>query len=146
MKTVQDWCDPDNWTAEVQLKECALPDLEVWERNFRDFVGESIAIRGVEVTVVGTVVEVAGKPALRIEGGKTLRLTPLEHKVQWDPKRKAEQNATTEEREAHSRLINHAKLQPGRLARVSITGPLKRANSNGEGPTLTVRTFALVKH
>jgi galactose oxidase len=25
--SVREWCDPDNWTAEVQLKEGVLPDL-----------------------------------------------------------------------------------------------------------------------
>jgi hypothetical protein len=145
VKSVREWCDPDTWTGVVQMKEGTLPDLEAWDRDFRDFVGESLKIRGVEVTVVGSVVEVDGKPALRIEGGKTLRLAPLDRKVQWDPKRKAEQQATPEEREAHRRLIARIAPKPGRSAKVNVTGPLKAPASKGEETTLTVRTFADVE-
>jgi hypothetical protein len=145
VKSVREWCDPDDWTAEVWMKEGALPDLDAWEAEFRDFVGESLKIRGVEATVVGTLVEVDGKPALRIEGGKTLRLAPLDRKVQWDPKRKAEQQATPEEREAHRRLI--ARLAPGRdrSAMVKVTGPLKPPASKGEETTLMVRAYIEVE-
>ena len=127
------------------MKEGTLPDLEMWDKNFRDFVGEAMAIRGVEVTVIGTIVEIDSKPTLRIEGGKTLWLAPLEHKVEWDPKRKAEQEATTEEREAHRRLINSSASEQRRPTKVKVTGPLKRPQLKGERPTLTVRTFAVVK-
>jgi hypothetical protein len=127
------------------MKEGALPDLGAWEAKFREYVGEALEIRGVEVTVVGTLVEVDGKPALRIEGGQTLRLAPLEHKVQWDPKRKAEQQATPEEREAHRRLIARPVPKPGRSAKVKVTGPLKAPASKGEATTLTVRAFAEVE-
>jgi hypothetical protein len=145
VKSVREWCDPDAWTAEVQLKKGALPDLDAWDKDFRGFVGESMTIRGVEVTVIGTLVEVDSKPNLRIEGGKTLKLAPLEHKVEWDPKRKTEQQATTEEREAHRRLINSSAPKRGRSTKIKVTGPLKRSTSKGEPPTLTVRAFAAVK-
>lgn len=127
------------------MKEGTLPDLEAWDAKFREYVGEALKIRGVEVTVVGTLVEVYGKPALRIEGGKTLELAPVEHKVQWDPKRKAEQQATPEEREAHQRLIARPAPKPGRSARVKVTGPLKAPASKGKETTLTVREFAEVE-
>jgi hypothetical protein len=97
------------------------------------------------VTVVGTLLEVDRKPALRLEGGKTLRLAPLEHKVQWDPKRKAEQQATTEERDAHRRLINCPAPEGGRSTKIKVTGPLKRPKSKGEPLILTIRTFVVVE-
>jgi hypothetical protein len=142
VKSVQDWCEPQDWTAEVRMKAGALPDLDAWDRAFRDFVGESLKIRGVEVTVVGIVVEVDGKPALRIEGGKTVRLAPLGRKVQWDPTRKAEQQATPEEREAHRRLVARPAPERGRPSRVKVTGPLKRSASKGEEAIVAVRKFA----
>ncbi len=127
------------------MKEGALPDLEAWDAKFRECVGEALKLRGVEVTVVGNLVEVDGKPALRIEGGQTLRLAPLEHKVQWDPKRKDEQQATAEEREAHRRLVARIVLKPARSAKVKVTGPLKASASKGEESILSVRTFAAVE-
>jgi hypothetical protein len=99
----------------------------------------------VEVTLIGILVEIDGKAALRIEGAKTLELAPLEHKVQWDPTRKAEQEATPEEREAHRRLI--ARPGPGRMrsAKVKVAGPFKSPTTEGERPTLTVRTFVFTE-
>ena len=127
------------------MKKGALPDLDAWDRAFRDFVGESLKIRGVEVTVVGTVVEVGAKPALRLEDGKTLVLVPLGRKVQWDPKRNVEQQATPEERDAHRRLISRHASKEGGPPRVKVTGPFKSPASKGEEPTLMVRTFADAK-
>jgi hypothetical protein len=145
VKSVREWCDPDTWTGVVRMKEGALPDLDAWHRDFRNFVGESLKIRGVEVTVVGIVVEVDGKRALRIEDGKTLRLAPLDRKVQWDPKRKAELQATPEECEAYRRLMARIAPKSRRSAKVKVTGPLKAPASKGEETTLTVRTFADVE-
>jgi hypothetical protein len=127
------------------MKEGALPDLDAWDRAFREFVGESLKIRGVELTVVGTVVEVGGKPALHLEDGKTLVLVPLGRKVQWDPKRNVEQQATPEERDAHRRLISRHSSKRGGSIWVKVTGPFKSAASKGEEPTLMVRTFADAK-
>ena len=126
MKSVREWCDPDARTAEVRLKRGALPDLDAWDKDFRGFVGESMAIRGVEVTVSGILVEVDGKKALRIEDGTTLKLAPLEHKAEWDPKRKTEKRAIAEEREAHRRLVNGPAPKRGRSTKVKVTGPTKR--------------------
>jgi hypothetical protein len=145
VSSVREWCEPDDWTAEVRMKEGARPDLDAWDRAFRDFVGESLKIRGVELTVVGTVVEVGGKPALHLEDGKTLVLVPLGRKVQWDPKRNVEQQATPEERDAHRRLISRHSSKRGGSIWVKVTGPFKSAASKGEEPTLMVRTFADAK-
>jgi hypothetical protein len=145
VNSVREWCEPDDWTAEVRMKEGALPDLDAWDRAFRDFVGESLKIRGVELTVVGTVVEVGGKPALRLEDGKTLVLIPLGRKVQWDPKRNVEQQATPDERDAHRRLISRHSSKQGGPPRVKVTGPFESPVSKGEEPTLMVRTFADAK-
>jgi hypothetical protein len=97
----------------------------------------------VEVTVVGVLVEVAGRPCLRmVEGDRTLPLARLEHKVQWDPKQKREQPATAEERESYQRLVDHLARENKPLTKVRITGPLKPPDRRGGSPILSVRTFA----
>lgn len=133
----------ETWTGTIRTKNGELPDLKAWTLGFRESVGDAFALRGVEVTVEGTLVaEDGGHLALRLSGsGPALRLKPLCRKIQWEPKRDREQPATEEERNAYRTLTEAEKASPGQNARVRITGPLEESPEGGP-PVLSVRLFA----
>jgi hypothetical protein len=91
VQTVSDRLSAAAWTAEIVMRDGRLPDLQRFARAVRS-VGEPFTLRGIEITIEGTLVEEAGRVTLRIPGtGQVIELAPLQHKVQWDQRRDREQ-------------------------------------------------------
>jgi len=123
------------------MKDGALPDLKVWARQFPEIVGQAFTIRGVEVTIKGSLVEERGRFVLRVSGSNSvICLGPLEHKVQWDPGRKREEPLTNEEQQAYQRLIDRMAKSGDRSHKIRVTGPLQQ-RERGAPPILTIRDF-----
>src|SRR5205814_69742 len=112
--------------AHVYMKSKALPDLKKWRGQFESAVGKAYALRGVEITVRGLVEEHNGKLLLRAPGLQdALILSPLEHKLQWNFKKRAPRQNEPEERDAHQHLIAKRRQANDRTLRIEITGPLR---------------------
>jgi len=142
VKAVSKQACPKTWTGEVQTKGGRLPDLKAWRRGFHETVGNAFAIRGVEATVEGRLLDHNGQPALQVSRtGELVRLAPLERKVQWDPQHKRAQPPTREEREAYQSLVAQWTEAKGSLSAVRIVGPLVEGKE-GDLPTLEIREFA----
>jgi hypothetical protein len=135
---------PDNTdsVAFVYLKEDTLPDLDVWREEFADVANGSYELRGIELTLDGTVTETNG--LLTLAGNLTrpaVVLAPLQapDKVQWDINTRANRPMSPEEATAYERLS--AKLaKAAAKAKVEVVGPLKK---NGKDFFLEVRTAAI---
>jgi hypothetical protein len=137
VQSVSNRVAPQTWTAEFVTRDGGLPDLHALARAVRA-VGGPFTLRGVEATIDGTLEESCGRLALRIpDTGQLLYLAPLEHKIQWDPRRGCEQPATAEERSAYDRLVGEWRQQPGR---VEVVGPLAQTTDNRPS-VLEVRQF-----
>ena len=79
--------DGDSSTATVYLEDDRLPALDHWDEQFRQMVHDTYLLRGVEVTLTGTIEARDGVLVLAGEGGRApVTLTPLRpgQKVQWD--------------------------------------------------------------
>ena len=124
-------------TGTVFLADDGLPSLDRWRDQFSSIVNESYTIRGIEVTLTGTI-EVRDEVLILI-GSKVrppVRLVPLNpaDKVQWDRPARAPQPALPDEAAAYARLATH--LRGAGAEPVTITGPLLQA---GDAFTLEVR-------
>jgi len=135
---------PDNLdsTAFLYMKDDLLPDLDKLREEFAAVANDSYVLRGVEVTLRGTVT--ASHGLLVLEGNDTrpdIVLAPLEatHKVQWDIVSRASWPMTPDEADAYERL---SALVAGTAegAAVEATGPLKK---NGDEYYLEVRSFSV---
>ena len=109
-------------TCQMRLRGSGLPDLPAMAEHIRT-MGFGARLRGVEVTVEGTLFEERERLYVRLAGsGAVLPLGELKHnKVQWDFKAKRAHRRTNQEREAHSRLRREWRTAP-RL--VTVVGPL----------------------
>lgn len=141
MKSVSERACGKTWTGEVRTKEGRLPNLAAWSRTFRAEVGNAFTIRGVEATITGRLVENGGHSAIEVAGtGEVVLLAPLKRKVQWDPEQKREQLASTEEQEAHRRLLARWDRSDRQPVDIRITGPIVQVKDGGR-LTLEVRDF-----
>jgi galactose oxidase len=128
--------DPEDSTATVFLVDHRLPPLDQWREQFRRIVNESYVLRGVEVTLMGTVTareelfleEDAERPAVRLAP-----LNPAD-KVQVDRATRTPQAAMPSEAAAYASLATA--VGDGSAATVTVTGPLTQA---GADYTLEVR-------
>jgi hypothetical protein len=135
---------PDNAAsvAFVYLKNDTLPNLDQWREEFADVANDSYVLRGIEMTMDGTVTETNG--LLTLAGNETrpeVVLAPLQapDKVQWDIKTSANWPMLPEEEAAYERLSARlAEAADG--AKVEVVGPLRK---NGNEFFLEVRTAAI---
>jgi galactose oxidase len=131
--------DGDASTATVFMHGYRLPSLDVWRQEFERIVDASYALRGVEVTVSGTLERREG--ALLLSGGNdrpALPLSPLvaADKVQWDRLAHSAEPMEPEEADAYDRLA--ADAADGFDHKVTITGPLLQTEA---GYRLEVRGY-----
>ena len=127
-------------TAEVFLEGDTLPPLERWEETYSRHVAETSQLRGVEVTLRGTVQEEGGVLILARRGARpNVRLRRLEgyEKIQWNHMIRERKAIEPTEAGAYDTLMA-AVSTLNRGQEIMITGPLKRANNGYE---LHVRTF-----
>ncbi|MGD0938021.1 MAG: galactose oxidase-like domain-containing protein [Streptosporangiaceae bacterium] len=80
--------DGDGSTATVYLEDDGLPALDHWDDQFRRMVHQTYELRGVEVTLTGTIEARNDVLVLAGEGRRPpVELVPLDPggKIQWDP-------------------------------------------------------------
>jgi galactose oxidase len=130
-------------TAFVYLKEDTLPDLDLWRHEFANVANGSYELRGIELTLAGTVTDTNGLLTLP---GTAFRpevvLAPLQasDKVQWDITTRENWPITPDEESAYGRLSAEVSQSP-RPVDLQVTGPLKR---NRDDFFIEVRDFKLV--
>lgn len=114
-------------TASVFLDGHGLPDVQAWEATFRAMANGSYDLRGVEVTVAGSVATVGGALVMSGPGSSwSVLLEPLgtTDKIQWDRAAMAPAAASAAERDAYGDVA--ARVGLGGPLRVVVTGPLRQ--------------------
>jgi hypothetical protein len=129
-------------TAEVFLNDASLPPLDLWQNQFRSIVNGSYILRGVELTLRGTLELAQNELFLQSASPQaTLRLaalTPI-RRLQWDHVAQARKPPLPGELEAYARLFDDFR-QPRRGSEtLTVTGPLETAD---DGYRLFVREFS----
>ena len=122
--------DGDSSTATLYLEDDRLPALDHWDDQFRRMVRQSYVLRGVEVTVKGTIQARDGGLVLADEGHRPpVELAPLDPggKVQWDPATGGPQAAEPGEMAAYDTLARSSETAGGRP--LTVTGPLHQTGA-----------------
>jgi galactose oxidase len=134
--------DAYNCTAEVHFSGPGLPDVDQWEAEFKKSVGDVYGFRGVEVTVTGFLSIEDGKLLLRsADVEQPIVLAPLQHKLQYNFRKKKDREAEAEEQAAYSELLKSVTATPTQKVAVEIVGILHRVDSK---PTIEVREAYLL--
>ena len=119
--------DVDNSTATVFLKGERLPALDRWDEQFRHMVNGSYELRGVEVSLNGTIETRDGRLLLNSTDHRPpVELAPLAatDKIQWNNARRAPKPLEPTEAIAYEELSVTSKNLASDQ-RVTVTGPLK---------------------
>ena len=122
---------PDS-TADVYLSNRGLPDLALWPEQFLKSASRSQAFRGVEITLTSDVVLSSGQLVLPATADRpAITLSPLEplEIVQLDLTTLKPRTATPAEVDAYNQLRQAVMAAGGKLAGVSVTGPLYQVGS-----------------
>jgi galactose oxidase len=141
VETVLEEANAYTSTASVFLKDDRLPDLDIWRREFGRIANASYSLRGIELTLSGTIEEIDG--LLRLLGNQTrpsVLLSPLDaaNKVQWDFATKANWPLEPDEANAYARLNQILRDLKRRDSSITVTGTLLK---NESGFFLEVRAF-----
>jgi galactose oxidase len=103
--------DGEASTATVFLSDDGLPSLDRWREQFRSVANDSYVLRGIEVTLAGTI-EARGEELFLNRGDRhpAVRLVPLNpaNKVQWDRPARVPQAMSLEEATAYAALVTEA--------------------------------------
>ena len=129
--------DGERSTATVYLEDDRLPALDHWDDQFLRMVRQTYVLRGVEVTLNGTIEARDGVLLLASEGRRPpVELAPLAPggKIQWDPAAASPQAAEPGEASAYNMLARSSGATDAR--RLTVTGPLQQT---GAGYRLQVR-------
>lgn len=132
--------DAGDSTATVFLGDDQLPRLDLWREQFQRVVNATYDLRGVEVTLDGTVTTAGDQLLLNGRTDRSpVQLSPLEaaDKVQWDHAGRAPRAVQPDEAAAYLRLS--ADAAAGGDRRVTVTGPLE---ATGSGYRLKVRVYS----
>jgi len=143
--TISEHANAVDWTCEIQMLDGRLPDLTAIAKHIADMrVGATL--RGVEVTLVGTLVEKSDEIFFRdANSGEMLRLLPLAHKVQWDVASDCELPMTEEEGASFVRLREQLHGRSRTSDWVQMVGPVvdgRPASGNGQSLAMQVREFS----
>lgn len=117
-------------TATVFLDDNGLPQIEAWREQFRRIVNDSYTLRGVEVTLSGSVRAQNGDLQLSSRGlASPVPLVPLRatDKVQWDRATRTPEPASADELSAYTTLA--AQVAAEAAAEFVVTGPLRQTDS-----------------
>jgi hypothetical protein len=130
----QNYVDPipdgDSSMATVYLEDDGLPALDRWDDQFRRIVRQAYQLRGVEVTLTGTIEERDDVLVLTGDGRRPpVELVPLDPrgKVQWDPAAQGPQAAEPGETGAYDTLARPAGSASTRP--LTVTGPLHQTQA-----------------
>ena len=122
--------DGDTSTATVYLEDNGLPVLDRWEDRFREMVHETYELRGVEVTLTGTI-ETRNNMLVLVGDDRRppVELVPLDPggKIQWDLEARGPQAAEPTEAAAYDTLTRSAGSVGARP--LAITGPLHQTHA-----------------
>lgn len=131
--------DVGNSTANVFLEDDGLPALSRWNADFAKTANGSYDLRGVEVSLEGTIESRDGELFLTSEP-EPVRLAALarEEKVQWDVPAGAPQALATSEASAYDELAAEARVASAPQAKV--TGSLEQVD---DVYVLHVREFSV---
>jgi hypothetical protein len=122
--------DGDQSTATVYLADDGLPALDHWDDQFQRMVDQTYELRGVEVTLTGTIEARNDVFVLAAEGRRPpVELVPLDPgaKIQWDPEARGPQAADPGEAAAYDTLIRSAGAVGSRP--LTVTGPLHQTQA-----------------
>ena len=122
--------DGDRSTATVYLEDDGLPALNHWDDQFRRMVHQTYELRGVEVTLTGTIEARNDVFVLVGEGRRPpVELVPLAPggKIQWDPAARGPQAAEPGEAGAYDTLTRSAGGVGARP--LTVTGPLHQTQA-----------------
>ena len=122
--------DADTSTATVYLEDDGLPALDHWDDQFRRTVHQTYELRGVEVTLTGTIEPRNDGFVLAGAGHRPpVELVPLDPggKIQWDTAAQAPQAAEPAEAGAYVTLTR----SPGAAGAPppTVTGPLQQTQA-----------------
>jgi hypothetical protein len=122
--------DGDRSTATLYLEDDGLPALDHWDDQFRGMVHQTYELRGVEVTLTGTIEARNDAFVLADEGRRPpVELLPLAPggKIQWDPATRGPQAAEPGEAGAYDTLTRSAGAVGVRP--LTVTGPLHQTQA-----------------
>ena len=122
--------DGERSTATVYLEDDGLPALRHWDDQFRRMVHQTYQLRGVEVTLVGTIEAQNNRFVLAGQGARPpVELVPLdpEGKIQWDPVAQGPQAAEPAEASSYDTLTRSAGAVGARS--LTVTGPLRQTQA-----------------
>ncbi len=122
--------DGDSSTATVYLEDDRLPALDHWDDQFRRMVHQTYELRGVEVTLTGTIEARNGVFVLDGEGRRPpVELVALDPggKIQRDPAAQGPQAAEPAEAGAYDTLTRSAGAAGARP--LTVTGPLHQTQA-----------------
>ncbi|KAI9694904.1 MAG: hypothetical protein M1822_000520 [Bathelium mastoideum] len=132
--------------AFVYLHQDILPNIDRWRTEFAGVVNKGYIMRGIEMTICGTVTkEKSGADErLTLAGTSTrpsLLLTPFQatSQLKWDIKANAPQPITDAEANAYNQLVAALADNP---AEVQVTGTLQKHDA--DKLSLDVRTFEIL--
>ena len=122
--------DGDSSTATVYLEDDGLPALDHWDDQFRRMVHQTYELRGVEVTLTGTIE--ARNDVFVLDGAgrrPPVELVPLDPggKIQWDTAAQGPQAADPAEAGAYDTLTRSAGAVGARP--LTVTGPLQQTQA-----------------
>ena len=122
--------DGDSSTAAVYLEDDGLPALDHWDDQFRRMVHQAYELRGVEVTLTGTI-EARNEVFVLAGAGRrpAVELVPLDPggKIQWDTAAQGPQAADPAEAGAYDTLTRSAGAVGARP--LTVTGPLHQTQA-----------------
>ena len=122
--------DGDSSTATVFLADDGLPALDHWDDQFRRTVHQTYELRGVEVTLTGTI-EARNEVFVLAGAGRrpAVELVPLDPggKIQWDTAAQGPQAADPAEAGAYDTLTRSAGAVGARP--LTVTGPLQQTQA-----------------
>jgi galactose oxidase len=129
-------------TADVFLHNASLPPLDLWQQQFRSIVNGSYILRGVELTLRGSIEMRQTQLLLQCASPKaSLRLAALTpgQRMQWDHVAQARKAPLSGELEAYARLFGEFRQRSGGSETLTVTGPLVEIDG---GYRLYVRQFS----
>jgi hypothetical protein len=100
--------DAEDSTAQVFLTHDGLPALDTWDQQFHQIVNGTYELRGVEVTLIGSILERDGQYSLTpTDHRPSILLHPLAEaeKIQWNHRTRTPKPPSDDEYRAFEKLI-----------------------------------------
>jgi Galactose oxidase, central domain len=120
--------DVEDSTAQLFLADDRLPPLHTWDEQLHRIVNGTYEIRGVEVTVRGSIDQDDGQYFLTgTDRRPPVRLVPLAEKIQWDHLARSLKPPQGPEIRAYDDLIIRYR-DAGDTEPVTVTGPLTQTD------------------